>query len=95
MAICTNRKVFAAEYLGVVPYDIALKLQHRLTRARAEGNVPDVLLLLEHTPVFTLGWFRGEEDIIGWLREYKPSDKGLWLPAEGLTYLGETPPDID
>ena len=53
-----------AGYLGVVPYDLALKLQQALLSARAEGLIPDVLLLLQHPPVFTLGRFRGQEDIV-------------------------------
>ena len=51
-----------ATYLGIVPYELALDLQERLKRARAEDEVPDVLLLLQHPPVFTLGRFRGEND---------------------------------
>jgi len=31
--------------------------------ARADGRIDDVLLLLQHPPVFTIGRFRGEEDI--------------------------------
>lgn len=53
-----------AGYLGVVPYDLALRLQQALLSARAEGLIPDVLLLLQHPPVFTVGRFRGEEDIV-------------------------------
>jgi lipoate-protein ligase B len=53
-----------AGYLGEVPYNLALRLQHVLMSTRAEGLVPDVLLLLQHPPAFTLGRFRGEEDII-------------------------------
>jgi lipoate-protein ligase B len=53
-----------AGYLGLVPYDLALRLQQALLSTRADGLVPDVLLLLQHPPVFTLGRFRGEEDII-------------------------------
>lgn len=51
-------------YLGVVPYDLALRLQQALLSARAEGLIPDVLLLLQHPPAFTVGRFRGEEDIV-------------------------------
>ena len=58
------KKVYAANYLGIVPYELALKLQQRLVGARAEGDIPDVLLLLQHPPVFTIGRFRGEEDLI-------------------------------
>jgi lipoyl(octanoyl) transferase len=41
--------------LGVVPYSDALTLQRRLVEERRAGNVPDLLLLLEHPPVITLG----------------------------------------
>jgi len=60
----SSNKVYSAAYLGTVPYDLALKLQQRLVHARTEGNIPDVLLLLQHPPVFTIGRFRGKEDII-------------------------------
>ena len=53
-----------AGYLGVIQYDLALRLQKALLSARAEGLIPDVLLLLQHPPAFTLGRFRGKEDII-------------------------------
>ena len=53
-----------AGYLGMVPYDLALRLQQALSSARVEGLIPDVLLLLQHPPAFTVGRFRGEEDII-------------------------------
>ena len=41
--------------LGRVEYDVALALQRRLAAERDEERVPDVLLLLEHPPVITLG----------------------------------------
>jgi lipoyl(octanoyl) transferase len=41
--------------LGLVPYDEALALQQRLADDRRYGRVPDVLLLLQHPPVITLG----------------------------------------
>jgi lipoate-protein ligase B len=41
--------------LGLVPYDQAVDLQLAALSARAEGRVPDLLLLLEHPPVITLG----------------------------------------
>jgi len=63
-ACLLDKKVYVAEYLGVVPYEIALKQQEILLQARTEGKIPDVVLLLQHPPVFTIGRFRGEEDII-------------------------------
>jgi lipoyl(octanoyl) transferase len=40
-------------WLGTVPYDEAHVLQERVRAARQAGRVPDVLLLLEHPPVYT------------------------------------------
>jgi lipoyl(octanoyl) transferase len=42
-------------YLGRVGYDEALRLQAELEEARYQGRVENVLLLLEHPPVLTLG----------------------------------------
>jgi lipoyl(octanoyl) transferase len=43
-------------HLGLVPYPRALELQRAVARARISGAIPhDVLLLLEHPPVITLG----------------------------------------
>lgn len=41
--------------LGLVPYAQGLELQRRLVEARKQGAVGDVLLLLEHPAVITLG----------------------------------------
>jgi lipoyl(octanoyl) transferase len=40
---------------GRVPYEEARAAQKRLEAARQEGEVPDLLLLLEHPPVYTKG----------------------------------------
>jgi lipoyl(octanoyl) transferase len=58
---------------GLVPYAEALELQKTLEGARQAGSVQDVLLLLEHPPVYTRGrrsqslelpmgedWYRGQ-----------------------------------
>jgi lipoyl(octanoyl) transferase len=41
--------------LGVLPYREALALQDRLVGDRRSGEIPDLLLLLEHPHVITLG----------------------------------------
>ena len=41
--------------LGVVPYGEALAMQRALVEERRAGRIPDVLLLLQHPPVITLG----------------------------------------
>ncbi len=40
---------------GIVPYEEAREAQRRLQDERQRGEIPDVLLLLEHTPVYTRG----------------------------------------
>ena len=40
---------------GVVPYEEARRAQKRLEAARLDGDIPDLLLLLEHPPVYTKG----------------------------------------
>ncbi len=40
---------------GLVPYGDARGLQREIERARQGGEIPDVLLLLEHPPVYTKG----------------------------------------
>lgn len=50
--------------LDVVPYDEALELQHRLVAARKRGELDDVLILLEHPPVITLGRQGDESHIL-------------------------------
>ena len=40
---------------GLVPYGVALDAQKAIERARQRDEVPDVLLLLEHPPVYTRG----------------------------------------
>lgn len=42
-------------YLGRVPYDEALCIQNELVSLRQQDRIDNVLLLLEHPPVLTLG----------------------------------------
>ena len=42
-------------YLGRITYDEGLRLQAELVNLRLQGRVENVLLLLEHPPVLTLG----------------------------------------
>ena len=41
--------------MGVIDYEDALRLQNRLAEARREEKIGDVLLLLQHPPVITMG----------------------------------------
>jgi lipoyl(octanoyl) transferase len=47
--------VISVVQLGVVSYAEGLRLQHKLVELRKMGEIGDVLLLLEHFPVITLG----------------------------------------
>ena len=45
----------AVRSLGLVPYAGALRIQEEMVLARAAGEAPDTLLLLEHPRVLTAG----------------------------------------
>jgi lipoyl(octanoyl) transferase len=51
----TSKKMIQTLYLGRVGYDEGLRLQAEIAALVAEGRAQNVLLLLEHPPVLTLG----------------------------------------
>lgn len=51
-------------YLGRVAYDEGLRLQAEIAALRLEGRVENVLLLLEHPPVLTLGRNARRENVL-------------------------------
>ena len=60
---------------GQVPYEEARAAQKRIEAARQAGEVPDVLLLLEHPPVYTKG------------RRTEPGELGMgedWYRMQGI-----------
>ena len=62
-------------HLGVLPYQDAFELQRRLRERRAAGELPDLLLVLEHTPVYTKG------------KRTEPGDLPMgedWYRAQGI-----------
>jgi lipoyl(octanoyl) transferase len=64
--------------LGTVPYMEAWELQRRLAARRQAGEIPDVLLLLEHPPVYTRG------------RRSSPQELPMgaaWYEAQGIEVL--------
>jgi len=52
---CASPRTFEIRRLGLVPYGEALELQKALVEERRAARVPDLLLLLQHPPVITLG----------------------------------------
>ena len=55
MGSTRNMRELEVRRLGVVAYEEALALQRRLVEERKAERVPDLLLLLQHPPVITLG----------------------------------------
>jgi lipoyl(octanoyl) transferase len=49
--------------LGLVPYLEAWDLQRSLAGAVSQGAIPDVVILLEHPPVVTLGRRTGDDEL--------------------------------
>jgi lipoyl(octanoyl) transferase len=49
---------------GLVPYKDALDLQTRLHEQRSNSNIADILVLLEHPHVFTIGRRGSREDVL-------------------------------
>jgi lipoyl(octanoyl) transferase len=54
-ACATRPRTFEVRRLGLVPYGEALELQKGLVEERRAGRVADLLLLLQHPAVITLG----------------------------------------
>ncbi len=70
-------------HLGALPYAEALELQRTLHERRAGGELPDLLLVLEHPPVYTRGKRTQPGDLpmgADWYRErgieVEDSDRG-------------------
>ncbi|MFO7708951.1 MAG: lipoyl(octanoyl) transferase LipB [Desulfobacterales bacterium] len=77
--------------LGRVPYEEAWALQTRLVEARAVGTLThDVILVLEHPPVFTLGKRGGRESLLVPEGRLKRSGIGVVQVERGgnITYHG-------
>lgn len=52
---------FSFADLGLIGYSECLLIQQQLVKRRLEGSIGDILLLLEHRPVITMGTAGGEE----------------------------------
>jgi lipoate-protein ligase B len=58
------RDVLEVSWLGPIEYRAAWDLQKRLAAARADGEIGDQLLLLEHPAVLTLGKHAAESHVL-------------------------------
>jgi len=86
----TRPKIFYAGYLGIIPYEKALKLQTNIMQARIDGRIPDVLLLLQHPPVLTIGRFHGRSDILVSQEHLRQEEISIFHTNRGgsVTYHG-------
>ena len=76
--------------LGREPYERAWELQHRLVKARQEGRLDDVLILLEHEPVITLGRLADASHILASADELRKAGIAVHRVERGgdVTYHG-------
>ncbi len=73
-------------YLGRQPYRPVWELQRQLHAWRVAGEIPDVVLLLEHEPVYTLGKHADERHLLS----SRPADAEVVATDRGgdVTYHG-------
>ena len=76
--------------LGQESYEHVWELQHRLVKARQEGRVDDILILLEHEPVITLGRVGDPAHILASVDELLEADIRVYRIERGgdVTYHG-------
>jgi len=75
--------------LGNVDYEDALRLQNRLAAARGEEKIGDVLLLLQHPPVITMGKSGKAHNVLDPLAIREKNIKVIFTDRGGdVTYHG-------
>ena len=79
---------------GIVPYEEARELQRQLEARRQRDEIPDVLLLLEHPPVYTRGRRSQAEELpmgVEWYEaqgiEVRDTDRGGLVTYHGPRQL--------
>jgi lipoate-protein ligase B len=64
-------KTIVLQFEEPVPYQTGLDIQHRLLAARQADEIPDTVLILQHTPVITLGNRGRDNYLLKTSEEYK------------------------
>jgi len=59
-----SMRSFSFVNLGLIGYSECLLIQQQLVKRRLEGSIGDILLLLEHRPVITMGTAGGEDSLL-------------------------------
>lgn len=62
--LCGEQPLISVVHLGSIDYGSALRLQEHLVELRKKNRIDNVLLLLEHPPVITLGRNANDTNII-------------------------------
>jgi lipoic acid synthetase len=98
--------VVTAYRLGTVEYKESRRLQEDLAMARASGAIGDILLMLQHPPVLTIGQDGGQADILAAASTLRrmgvsviPTDRGgratYHGPGQLVVYPILRPPNSD
>jgi len=76
--------------LNNLDYETTWKLQNMLQHARLQGRIDNVLLILQHPPVITLGRKAKEEDILAEIEELEKRGIKVFITDRGgkVTYHG-------
>ena len=88
--IVTDLPACAAVWCGCLPYSQALNLQMRICELKKRGYGRDVLLLLEHPPVITLGRRADKKNLLVDANYLKEKGIDLWETDRGgdITFHG-------
>ena len=81
---------WAVSFKHPLPYQTGLDLQHRVLEARQHGRIPDTVLMLQHTPVVTLGNRGRDNYLLKTKEEYDAAGIDLFHAERGgdVTYHG-------
>ncbi len=83
-------KAWSVSFKNTVPYQKGLDLQRRLLTARQENRIPDTVLILQHTPVVTLGNRGRDNYLLKTEEEFRKMGIDLFHAERGgdVTYHG-------
>lgn len=79
---------WAVHFKEPLPYPTGLDIQHRILKARQEERIPDTVLILQHTPVVTLGNRGRDNYLLKTEAEYRDNGIDLYHAERGgdVTY---------
>jgi lipoate-protein ligase B len=74
---------WSVSFKNPLPYQTGLDMQRRILKARQENRIPDTVLILQHTPVVTLGNRGRDNYLLKTEEEYKASGIDLFHAERG------------